>query len=474
MVKPVSRETASPQQPAQLVKAVIQVALDRIDIGENVRKEIPDAEIESLAASIKVRGVLQPIKVRPAGDRWVIVWGQRRFLAARKAGLETIPAITTGEEPDGANLAIEQLVENLHRDDLNPVDRARAMRQVVDGGMKQAELARELGLHPSTIANDLGLLKMPAEVLTLVEGGKLTPGHVRAISGLPDRDAIRLAQSAADGNYSTHTLESQAQYIRSGENERRAKDKRTAASIASATAALADIPVETAIFVDYNWQYDRDAIIESLKAAGRKVIDDGRGVGHGERWSGCDCIAYRLDPSSSTSPLTAVCQSEKHQEAVREEREAAQREKEERAELERSSFATAIASRLTATSIDPTVGRLVLRALEGYYAKSWTEYEAIDDAQIVRAIGTKLASPDVLRGSSYNGDSRRLPIKTVLKALEAGVPTPRKVAADKGGSAALELPSLDPVQLAANGESVHAFQAQVAAFNAAKHEEGRA
>ncbi|HET7030388.1 MAG TPA: ParB/RepB/Spo0J family partition protein, partial [Candidatus Limnocylindrales bacterium] len=185
---------------------VAHVALDLVDIGDNVRVNVE--AIDELAASIAEHGVIQPIKVRPVAGRFEVVWGQRRVLASRQAGLERIPAIVESSgDPTAADRSIEQLVENLHRADLNAIDRARAMRAVVDGGVSQADLARRLGLAASTVSNDLRILEASTAVQEALEKGELTASHAKAMLGLPAKDQDYFVGRVRSGGLSAHRLE---------------------------------------------------------------------------------------------------------------------------------------------------------------------------------------------------------------------------------------------------------------------------
>lgn len=184
--------------------------LDFIAVGPNVRVAL--AGLDELAASIAEQGVLQPITVRHGPDNagYVVLIGQRRTLAARQAGLIEIPALIDDTERTAAELAIAQLVENLQREDMAPLDRARAMRAVVDAGVTQADLARQLGIGASTVANDLGLLEAPAPIRKAIEDGKLTPAHAKALKGLDKTLQEQLAKRAVEDGWSAHQTEREA------------------------------------------------------------------------------------------------------------------------------------------------------------------------------------------------------------------------------------------------------------------------
>lgn len=171
----------------------------------NPRKHFDEAALEELAASIATRGVIQPIIVRPKGTgRYQLVAGERRWRAAQKARLHEIPALVR-ELSDREVMALA-LIENLQREDLNPVEEARAYQRLSeDEGMTQAEIARMVEKSRSHVANFQRLLGLPDEVLDLVEAGKLAMGHARALIGR--EDAPHLAQIAVDEDLSVREIE---------------------------------------------------------------------------------------------------------------------------------------------------------------------------------------------------------------------------------------------------------------------------
>ncbi|MGZ8584202.1 MAG: ParB/RepB/Spo0J family partition protein [Actinomycetota bacterium] len=146
--------------------------------------------LDALALSIQEVGVLQPIVVRRAGAGFELIAGERRLRAARKAGLATIPAVI--RESDDTESLREALIENIHREDLNPVEMAEAFRELLEElGLKQETLAERLGMSRSHIANTIRLLALPGEVLTLLAEGKIQAGHGRALLSLADAEAQR-------------------------------------------------------------------------------------------------------------------------------------------------------------------------------------------------------------------------------------------------------------------------------------------
>ncbi|MGC8894905.1 MAG: ParB/RepB/Spo0J family partition protein [candidate division WOR-3 bacterium] len=164
---------------------LVSVPVDRIDPNPRQPRAKPEEEIESLTASIGRFGVLQPVLVREHGDRYELIAGQRRWMAAVAAGLERIPAIIMDAD-DAVSLELA-LVENLQRRNLNPVEEARAILHLSeDFGMTHEEIGQAMGTGRATVTNKLRLLSLPEPVLRLLEEGKVTEGHARALLGLND------------------------------------------------------------------------------------------------------------------------------------------------------------------------------------------------------------------------------------------------------------------------------------------------
>jgi ParB family chromosome partitioning protein len=159
------------------------------------RRPIDDNSLKSLMESIKGRGVLQPLLVRKLGpDRYELIAGERRLRACRAAGLDTVPVIV--REAGGPDLLEMALVENLHREDLNPIEIAEAYRRLGDEFQRtQAEIAAITGHDRSTVANLLRLLNLPSAVQTDVAQGRLSMGHARALLALKDEASILEARA---------------------------------------------------------------------------------------------------------------------------------------------------------------------------------------------------------------------------------------------------------------------------------------
>lgn len=160
--------------------------------GDQPRKNFDDNALQLLADSIQEHGVIQPIVVRELGmldDNYEIIAGERRWRAAKMAGLDEIPAvIMTGDELKVAEVA---LIENVQRKDLNPIEEAMAYKALIERfGLKQEEVAKQAGKSRSAVANMLRLLELPDDVLVLVQEDKLSMGHARAILGLNDDEKM--------------------------------------------------------------------------------------------------------------------------------------------------------------------------------------------------------------------------------------------------------------------------------------------
>jgi ParB family chromosome partitioning protein len=152
------------------------------------RKHFSVEALAELAASIRTSGVLQPIVVRPRGDGYEILVGERRWRAARQAGLDRVPAIV--REATDAEAIQLALVENLLREDLNPLEEADAyQRLMAELGWTQEELARRIGKDRASIANVLRLRRLPSVIQEDLRAGRLTMGHARALLGLPSAEA---------------------------------------------------------------------------------------------------------------------------------------------------------------------------------------------------------------------------------------------------------------------------------------------
>ena len=234
---------------------VTAIKLSMIDPkSDQPRKYFDKAALEELAASIAENGLLQPILVREYGDsRYQIIAGERRFRASKLAGLSEIPAIIL--EKDDRNVAEIALIENIQREDLNPVEEAMAFRALIrDYDLTQEELSEKVGKSRSAIANTMRLLDLPDEILTMVASGELSAGHARTLLGVKDRDnMIILADKTIELDFSVRQLEEEVKRINKPKKPEREEE---------------ELPV-----VDYF----REMELRMMSHLGRKVKIDGKG-----------------------------------------------------------------------------------------------------------------------------------------------------------------------------------------------------
>ncbi len=175
------------------------------------RRRFDEESIVALSDSVRARGVLQPVLVRPvAGGTYELIAGERRWRAATLAALETIPALVRPHD-DAASLEVA-LIENMAREDLNPVEEARACAALTEElGLTREDVGRRVGRSRVAVSNLLRLLDLPDEALALIESGELSEGHGRALLTATDHDERRrLARAAADGGWSVRELEARA------------------------------------------------------------------------------------------------------------------------------------------------------------------------------------------------------------------------------------------------------------------------
>jgi ParB family chromosome partitioning protein len=222
--------------------ASVEIEVDRIrPNSRQPRRTFDDTALQALAESIRAAGLVQPIVVRDTGDGFEIVAGERRWRAARLAGLATIPAIV--RQADEREALILALAENVAREDLNAVELARAYAVLSDElDLSQTEIARRVGRSRPAVANTLRLLELPDEVLTLIAAGELSEGHGRALLLAGGQDErLALARRAIDRGWSVRDTEAAAR----GPARKTAKPSRRAGSMDDELAHLA---------VDAAWQ----------------------------------------------------------------------------------------------------------------------------------------------------------------------------------------------------------------------------
>jgi len=198
-----------PAAPAQPVgDAVRDIPVELIDRNPyQTRTHFDETALNELAESIKVSGVIQPVTVRANAGRFQLITGERRWQASQRAGKATVPAIVRQVSNEQA-MEIT-IIENLQREDLNPVEQARAFERLTrEFGLTQEQMAQRTGKDRSSVANFLRLLKLPEEVLAMVESNKLSFGHAKALMGLDSKESmLRLAQRAVQLSMSVRQTE---------------------------------------------------------------------------------------------------------------------------------------------------------------------------------------------------------------------------------------------------------------------------
>ncbi len=242
------------------------------------RKVFDPTALNELSSSISKHGVIMPIIVNKSGDRFMIIAGERRFRAAKLAGLTTIPAIVkTYNERQIKEIS---LIENLQREDLNPIEAANAMRSLMDDyGLTQEDLADRIGKSRSAIANTLRLLSLTPEVIKLVESGSLSAGHARSIVSIPHLDQLKIAQEIIKEGSSVREVEKKVKDYFLTPEEKEKKKKR-----AELSAELKELVIRMQrtlgtkvnaigndkkgrIYIDYYTRDDLDRLSEFLDMA---------------------------------------------------------------------------------------------------------------------------------------------------------------------------------------------------------------
>ncbi|MBQ6399717.1 MAG: ParB/RepB/Spo0J family partition protein [Clostridia bacterium] len=212
-----------------------------IDIGEldpnpgQPRKQFNETGLEELADSVREQGILQPLLVVATGNgRYRIVAGERRFRAARKAGLSTVPCIV--RDLDEAREMEVALIENLQREDLNPLDEALGIKMLMDQyGYTQEKAAQRIGKNRSTIANSQRLLTLPEEVMNMLRDGRLTAGHARAVLSIRDQGEeaqIEMARRISEEKMNVRKAEDLTSRKKAGSKKPRKEAPRLQAELA--------------------------------------------------------------------------------------------------------------------------------------------------------------------------------------------------------------------------------------------------
>ena len=195
-------------EPGKTPASLQEVSVYDIDTNpDQPRKTFDEEKLKELAASIRTHGIVQPLILYRQGDRYTIVAGERRYRAARLAGLKTVPAVITDKEEH--ELQEVSLIENLQREDLNPVEAAAAIRfLMVQHNLTQEEVSSRIGRSRPAVTNALRLLNLPESVQEMLKDGRLSAGHGKMLAGLDDPEqAEKLAQKAVREGWSVRQIE---------------------------------------------------------------------------------------------------------------------------------------------------------------------------------------------------------------------------------------------------------------------------
>lgn len=242
-------ESVSVQQVSDSLQ---QLPLEQLQRGRyQPRRDMNPVALQELADSIKAQGVMQPIVVRTLNDsgRFEIVAGERRWRAAQMAGLDTIPAIVR-EINDDTAMAMA-LIENIQREDLNPMEQATAMHRFVEEfELTHQQIAEAVGKARATVSNLLRLMALPREVKTLLEHGDLEMGHARALLSLPEQQQTESARLIVDKGLSVRQTEALVRSLLAAKDKPQ-DDKRPDPNVAQLQQSLAD-KLGAAVQIDYN------------------------------------------------------------------------------------------------------------------------------------------------------------------------------------------------------------------------------
>ncbi|KRG44472.1 chromosome partitioning protein ParB [Stenotrophomonas pictorum JCM 9942] len=241
-VTPVSVAAVAEPQPGEVLR---KLPIDALQPGKyQPRRDMDEGKLAELAESITAQGVIQPILVRQIeGGKYEIIAGERRWRASRLAGLDEVPAVV--RELEDRTVIAMALIENIQREDLNPLEEAEALARLVsEFSLTHAEAAQAVGRSRASVSNLLRLIDLPVGVRVLLETRRLEMGHARALLTLAPELATKLAQDAADEGWSVREVEHRAQQFAAGKvpGARKAKPGPSApqADIASLETELSE------------------------------------------------------------------------------------------------------------------------------------------------------------------------------------------------------------------------------------------
>lgn len=261
----------------------VEISLSLIDPNVNQpRKTFDEAAMNELANSIRIHGVISPIILVPNGNRYMIIAGERRYRAAKKAGLMSIPGIVRNYTQQQVKEI--SLIENLQREDLNPIETANAIKQLMEEyKYTQEEVADRIGKSRPAIANTLRLLTLSQAVIDLVAEGRLSPGHARCLVVVENPEAqLKLAQNGIDNKVSVREFEKMVKAFLTPKQEKPKQEQsielkdligRMQRTFATKVSALGN-DRRGRIYIDYYNRDDLDRIVELIERLEKDKAQD--------------------------------------------------------------------------------------------------------------------------------------------------------------------------------------------------------
>ncbi|MGZ6579801.1 MAG: ParB/RepB/Spo0J family partition protein [Gaiellaceae bacterium] len=244
--------------------------------GRQPRKRFESESVGGLAESIRAQGLIQPVVVRPRLEGgYELIAGERRWRAAREAGIDSVPAII--RDADDRETLLLGLVENVAREDLSPVEEARAFAVVLDEfGLSLGDLAERVGKSKPAVSNRVRLLELPEDVLKMVERGQLTEGHARAVLAVPDHEGRRaLARKIVQKGMSVRAAERAARWAGAKTKQRRPVSRLDPALVARAKVATDRITgfssriVSNRLEISFADETELEELVEALEKAAK-------------------------------------------------------------------------------------------------------------------------------------------------------------------------------------------------------------
>lgn len=357
--------------PAEL----FEIPVDRIVTGDNVRTDVGDVDL--LATSIQEVGILQPLRVEQGdGGFYLLKIGHRRLAAAQQLGMTQVPAIVDSDLAVGVARPIQQLVENIQRRDLNPLEEAAALRGILDAskGMTQDELAAKVGRSRPAVTNLLRILDTVPAVQAYVASGELTAAHAKAIAGLPPKEQEGWAARAVQSNSSAHSIEESIARDREWRQRQATEAKETAKQRDErVTKALVKLPDKTARIVIAKGYYSNaeEPVLRRLQKAGYTNVSIGQ-VSARKDTLDCDCGVTMIDVGYGGGiSIKPGCVEKKHRDAKwKADTAASERQRSSEARI-RETIQEHL--RVALSTLDPKAARVLLWSSLEWSLNEWVK-----------------------------------------------------------------------------------------------------